>query len=306
MSHDGLLDRAPLGPRLPPGGALRAPRLGPRVGLLVGLTVVVTGVVFLLPRLPQDASYHGFADQRAFLGVPSFANVVPNLAFVLVGALGLLSLRPRRAPRASIAFVDPRERAFFLLFFAAVALIGPGSAYYHWAPDNARLVWDRLPMTLAFMTLFAAIIGERLGVGAGRALLAPLLGAGVASVAYWHLTELRGMGDLRPYVLVQFYPMLAIPLLLVMFPPRYTRGGDLMTVLGLYGIAKLLELGDALVLSWLRVVSGHALKHVVSAVACYWILRMLERRRPLASRPASPQPPTAVDTAALRDSVSAL
>jgi hypothetical protein len=280
-------------------------RLGPRVGLLVGLTVVVAGVVFLLPRLPQDASYHGFADQRAFLGVPSFANVVSNLAFVLAGALGLLSLRPRRAPRP-IAFVDPRERAFFLLFFAAVALIGPGSAYYHWAPDNARLVWDRLPMTLAFMTLFAAIIGERLGVGAGRALLAPLFVAGVASVAYWHLTELRSMGDLRPYVLVQFYPMLAIPLLLLMFPPRYTRGGDLMIVLGLYGIAKLLELGDALVLSWLRVASGHALKHVVSAVACYWILRMLERRRPLASDADPPESRTAAETAVLRDPASAL
>jgi hypothetical protein len=255
-----------------------------RAALLVGLTLVVAAAVFSQPPLPQDPAYHGFADRRTILGAPNGLNVWSNVAFVLVGAAGLAALGSGR-----VRLADRRERWFYGPFFVAVALVGPGSAYYHWAPDNARLVWDRLPMTLAFMSLFAAIIAERIGMRSGLALLGPLQVAGVASVVHWHLTELRGAGDLRAYILVQFYPMLAIPLLLLLFPARYTRGKDFVTVLGLYGAAKLLELGDARVSSWLHGISGHTLKHVVSAAACYVVLRMLARRDvkdPLGRRPS--------------------
>jgi hypothetical protein len=246
-----------------------------RFALLVGLTLVAAALVFARPPLPQDPAYHRFADRRTMLGAPNGLNVWSNVAFVLVGAAGLAALGSGR-----VRLADRRELGFYVPFFAAVALVGPGSAYYHWAPDNARLVWDRLPMTVAFMSLFAAIIAERIGIRSGLVALGPLVAAGVASVVHWHLTELEGAGDLRAYVLVQFYPMLAIPLLLALFPARYTRGRDFVTVLALYALAKLLELGDARVFSWLHGLSGHSLKHVVSAAACYVVLHMLARREP--------------------------
>ncbi|PYU18912.1 MAG: hypothetical protein DMG30_26090 [Acidobacteria bacterium] len=115
----------------------------------------------------------------------------------------------------------------YAVFFLGVALTSIGSAYYHWAPDNGRLVWDRLPMSIAFMSLLAAIITERITVNAGLRSLLPLMALGIASVLYWHLTELKGQGDLRLYGLVQFYPVMAIPLLLTLFPARYTRSADL-------------------------------------------------------------------------------
>jgi hypothetical protein len=34
--------------------------------------------------------------------------------------------------------------------------------------------------------------------------------AGLGSVLWWHEGEVRGHGDLRPYALVQFYPLVAV------------------------------------------------------------------------------------------------
>lgn len=42
------------------------------------------------------------------------------------------------------------------VLFAGVLLTSAGSTWYHLAPTNDSLVWDRLPMTLGFMGLFAA------------------------------------------------------------------------------------------------------------------------------------------------------
>ena len=114
------------------------------------------------------------------------------------------------------------------MFFGSLLLTGLGSAYYHWAPDNERLAWDRLPLAITLMGLLDATVVERVSVRAGLRLLLPLVGLAIVSVGYWHLTEQRGAGDLRLYALVQFYPLLAIPLMLWLLPPRYTRGGDLL------------------------------------------------------------------------------
>jgi hypothetical protein len=238
--------------------------------------------------IPQDPAYHAFADQRAWGGVANAQNVLSNLPFLLVGGLGLASLR-HGAARQSL--VDPRERAPYTVFFAGVALTAVGSAYYHLAPDNARLVWDRLPMTLAFMGLFAALLGERLGAAAGRRLLAPLLAIGLASVVVWDLTERRGHGDLRLYALVQFFPLLAVPVLACCTPSRYTRGGDLGLALALYLVAKVFELFDRSIFALGHVVGGHALKHLAAAGSTYVVLRMLERRT--LSSPAPGAPPAA-------------
>lgn len=227
-----------------------------------------------LPRVAQDPAYHLFADGRRWAGVPSAANVLSNVAFLVVGVAGLVV-----AGRAR--FTDARERTPWLVLFASVALVAPGSAWFHLAPSNATLVWDRLPIAAGFCAVLAAVVGERIRPAAGARLVAPLVAAGVLSVAYWHVTEGGGAGDLRPYVLVQVYPMLGIPLVLALFPARYTRSGDWLVALALYAAAKAAEMGDAAVFWAGGIVSGHTLKHVLAALAIAVLVRMLARREPL-------------------------
>lgn len=246
-----------------------------RIGIVLGAAGAALVVAWCVPPVPQDPAYHRFADARPFLGVPNALNVLSNVPFLLAGGAGLW-LVLGGAGRA--AFVDGRERWPWAVFFAGLGLTGFGSAWYHLDPGNVRLVWDRLPMTVAFMGLFAAMIGERIGTRAGLALLGPLLVAGAGSVLWWYAGEQQGRGDLRAYGLVQFFPMLAIPLLAWLFPARYTHGGYWGLAVLIYAVAKALELADAHVLALGGVVSGHALKHLGAALAGGVFCRMLARR----------------------------
>src|SRR5579872_6737446 len=118
--------------------------------LLSCLTVLIIVAVILAPRVPQPLSYHNFADHRAWLGIPNFGDVVSNLPFAFVGIWGLIFLF---SSQSTGSFVDKRERWAYCLVFLGLFLTAFGSSYYHLAPDNARLVWDRLPMTIVFMAL---------------------------------------------------------------------------------------------------------------------------------------------------------
>lgn len=248
------------------------------IGVIGGLAALATVVAWLVvPPIPQDPGYHRLADSRAWLGIPNALNVLSNAGFLLIGALGLAFVS---GPGAR-AFREPSERWPYVVFFGGLLLTGVGSAYYHWAPGNARLAWDRLPLAITLMGLLAATIAERIGVKAARWLLGPLVVLAAGSVIYWHDTEQRGAGDLRLYALVQFYPIVAVPLMLWWLPPRYTRGGDLLAAAATYAAAKAPELLDAWILSVTRVVSGHTLKHLLAALAGYWVLRMLRYRRPV-------------------------
>ena len=246
--------------------------------LLLGVTVAVIVVDLFLPRIPQPQAYHNFADQRSFLRVPNFADVVSNVAFAVFGLWGLAFwLRSNSDPNH---FVDRRERWPYLVIFIGVLLTAFGSAYYHLEPSNARLVWDRLPMTIAFMAVVAAMITERINVRAGLWLLPVLVLVGMSSVLQWYLSELRGAGDLRFYATVQAYSVLFL-LIVLLLPPRYTRSSDLALVAGFYVLAKVLETLDKPIFELGHIVSGHTLKHLAAATAGYWILRMLQKRRPL-------------------------
>jgi hypothetical protein len=249
--------------------------------LVFGLTMTVAAMLPFIPRIPQDPAYHQFADRRAFLGLPLFMNVISNLPIALAGLWGIAILLKRTMPsRVGAVFATPAERWPYLLFSLGSLGIGIGSGYYHLAPDNARLVWDRLPMTLAIMALVAAAITERIGVRSGLAALPALILLGMGSVVYWYRTEQRGIGDLRPYAAIQYYPAVLIPVLLALFPSRYTRGCDWLAALGWYAAAKGFEFLDRPILAVGNVVSGHTLKHLAAAVAIYWILRMLVKRQP--------------------------
>jgi hypothetical protein len=248
-----------------------------RVGIIIALGVVAAGVLALLPPLPQDPRYHDFADQRHLLGIPHALNVLSNLPFCIVGAMGLAQVFRAGGEQ----FQQPVERWPYAVLFAGVALTGIGSSYYHLDPNNQRLVWDRLPMTVAFMGFFAAMIAERINLRAGVGLLGPLVALGAASVFYWYEGELHGAGDLRPYFLVQFYPMAVTPLLLLLFPPRYTGTAYVWAALGSYLLAKVVELRalDHGFLELGGVVSGHTLKHLFAALGAYWLAQMLRTRR---------------------------
>lgn len=252
-----------------------------RMALLLALGVVAVGGMLCIPRLPQDPDYHNFADQRRLLGVPHALNVLSNAVFCLVGALGLLEVV--RAGRHQ--FLDPAERWPYAVLFLGLALTGLGSSYYHLEPNNARLVWDRLPITVAFMGFVAALIAERISLKVGIRLLGPLVALGIASVLYWYEGELRGAGDLRFYLLVQFYPLAAAPIVLLLFPARYTGAGYIWGALARYLLAKVVELPalDRGIFGLGGLVSGHTLKHLFAVVGGLWLLRMIQRRQPTIS-----------------------
>jgi hypothetical protein len=200
-----------------------------RIALIAGLPVVALAFLFFHGRMPQNEvlpDYHHFAGQRALWGVPNFWNVVSNLPFLLVALWGW------RAVGSRAAFVEKWERTAYGILLMAVALVAVGSSYYHAWPDDATLFWDRLPMAVAFMALLATTIGERISPHAGRLLLFPSLAAGVVSVLYWRVAD-----DLRLYALVQFYAVAALPLILILFPPRYSGTAGIVAMIALYGLA---------------------------------------------------------------------
>ena len=242
--------------------------------LLALFTLLSVAAAVLLPALPQPLEYHDFADQRSMLGVANFVDVASNAGFLVVGFAGLAIVARRRA-----AFEHPAERWPYAVFFLGVALTAAGSAWYHLAPDNERLFWDRLPMTIAFMSLIAAQVADRISVRAGLRLLAPMLLAGAASAVYWIVTERAGAGNVIPYVVLQAYAVAALLLLALARPSRYTRGTDIYWVFAGYVAAKVLELLDHPVLEFWGLASGHSLKHLAAALAGLVLCRMLLLRR---------------------------
>lgn len=256
--------------------------------MVAAITVILVVTVCFLSPIPQPQSYHAFADQRSLQGIPNFWNVVSNVPFAIVGMWGLVYLFRLNPEELSLRFIDRRERWPYVVLFAGVLLTAFGSSWYHLHPEDGRLVWDRLPMTIVFMSLIAALIAERMDLRAGLWLLPVLLLVGMSSVLQWYWSSVHGVGDLRFYGTVQAYSVLFL-LLILLLPPRYTRGRDLAVVAGLYVLAKLLETFDRAIYGMGHVVSGHTLKHLAGAFAGYWILRMLERRQPVARAVSSDQ-----------------
>jgi hypothetical protein len=229
----------------------------------------------LAPTLAEPEAFRSLVDDRRLLGIPNFWNVVSNVPLLLVGAWGA-----RLLSRPLVAFAEPAEKQAYRVCFLAVALSGVGSIYYHLAPDADRLMWDRLPIALGFMALLSAAIAERVSVRAGVRALLPLLFAGAASVLYWRWSLLRGPENILPYAVVQYGAIAAI-VVLSFLRSRYSRGADFLVVLGIYAAAKAAEMLDAWIYAWGQYISGHSLKHVLAAVAVWWLVRMLRRRHPL-------------------------
>jgi hypothetical protein len=259
------------------------------VRLLLCAGVLSAAALAIHGPLPQDPAYHRFADARTLLGVPNLLDVASNLPFLLVGAAGFLGVRRRSAAGAPAGWAS----AAALLFSVGVAGTALGSIAYHLSPRDETLVWDRLPMSLAFGAFFALIVGDRVGDRAGRRLLVPSLVVSVGSVVLWAVT-LRWIpgGDLRLYALAQYLPAIGGVVLLVLVPPPAPEGRLLWAGFAAYAAAKTLELGDRLVFDATGgAVGGHALKHVAAAAAAWLLLRWAAARtvaHPVAPAPAGP------------------
>ena len=253
-----------------------------RVQALLWLFGLVFLLVFLgLPAIPQDTGYFDFADKRPWLGIKNAFNVLSNLPYFLVGYLGFSYTHAHRNDKTK--FIDRSETTAFYIAFAGIFLVGLGSGWFHWHPWDWTLVADRLPMTIGFMAILAIIISERINLRAGITLLPVLLFIGVLSVGWWIATERMAdlTGDMRLYGLVQFFPVVAIVLMLLWFPPRYQGARYLILILVFYGLAKLAEGLDGQIWDITgKIISGHSLKHLLAALATYCLVVYLKKRKP--------------------------
>ncbi|MBI1889385.1 MAG: alkaline phytoceramidase [Burkholderiales bacterium] len=226
-----------------------------RLPLLVTLGAAIA--MLLHGPIAQLPHYHDFADQHAWLGVPNAADVLSNLGFFVVGVWGLARLRSAAPTLPGLSG--------YRLFLIALVLTAAGSGFYHLAPDNDRLLWDRLPIALACAGLLAGVRTQTHGGAKYDVQL--FASAAVVSVFWWYITERNGAGDLRPYLLLQALPLVLIPLWLWIYrSPRIDWiyfGGAIV----LYIAAKAAELHDHGILQTTGIISGHTLKHLLATGA---------------------------------------
>jgi hypothetical protein len=240
--------------------------------VLGSVTAMGIVIVLLMKPIPQSQQYHLFADRRSLAGLFNFMNVVSNLPFVVTGLAGWWALRRSAAG----VFMN----IMYAVIFAGIFLTGIGSAWYHYAPGNNSLVYDRLPMVIVFMGFLCATIAGWINYKAGIILFLPLLVTGIASVLFWHYSERKGAGDLRFYAFVQFYPMIIIPLIYYLFASAENNRGLtlLVKVIIWYAAAKVLELLDKQIYQLTGFLSGHSLKHIAAAIATWYMVQFFVKK----------------------------
>ena len=248
-----------------------------KVGIILMILAFVTVVIVFLMNDPisQDLNYHEFSDTNTFISLPNALNVISNIPFIIAGSVGLLSLLG--VSKYSIQVLDANKLSYFALFTGLI-LVGFGSGYYHLNPNNETLVWDRIPMTIAFMGLYAIIISEYISEKLGKFLLIPLLLAGVCSVMYWWFSEMNGAGDLRFYAMVQFFPILTIPIILLCFNGKYSHARGYWVLIMAYVGAKVFETFDYQIHQFIGGISGHSIKHVLPALGVYYLITAYRKR----------------------------
>lgn len=215
------------------------------------------------PPIEQDPSYHQFVDVRTVWGITNFWNVISSFLFFIFGIAGLIFLIKRKLPG-----IINRLLIAYILFFSGTALIGIGSGFYHLNPSNVTLVWDRLPMSITFMSFFCIVIADHISINLSRWLLWPLLSIALISVLYWYIGELYGYGDLRLYALVQFLPMLILPVVLLLFSSNKVSKIWYWSVIIIYAASKIVEFYDEDIYRlFTGLISGHTIKHVLASLA---------------------------------------
>jgi hypothetical protein len=241
-------------------------------------TIITVGIIVILAvhgRIAQPVHYNEFANRSAAFGIHHAADVFSNAGFALVAIWGWLTLRPTRAS-------DQLRAGWpgYRLFLIGLFLTAFGSGFYHLAPDNARLMWDRLPIALACAGLLVGVRGDT-RPGSKSEIEAIVLGfCAVASVGWWVYTDRSGADDLRPYLLLQGLPLVLIPLWQAIHrAPRADRIAFAAAMV-LYVLAKLAEVLDHEIANALGFVSGHTLKHLIATTATAAVVWGLTQRFP--------------------------
>lgn len=231
------------------------------LGLLAALCLAALG-----PAVAQYADYHAFADQRGWWGLPHAMDVLSNLPFAVFGVWGLV-----RVGQQGAALRTDARWQLAALFFAGLVVTAMCSGYYHWQPDNTGLAIDRGGMVLAFAGLLGAAVADRVSLRMGNLVAALVLALGPLSVLLW-----LHNGNLLPWAVLQGGGMVLVVAMAARRPLAGAWGLPLLAIIGWYGLAKLLELGDhplyALSGGW---VSGHSLKHIAAACAAWPVLRLM-------------------------------
>ncbi len=245
------------------------------------LLLFISAIIFVSshPAIPQDLPYMNFADARPMLSIPNFYNVASNLLFLIFGLLGLKMLLPERAI-VRYQFQASDERLPYLMFFLGMVLTCFGSSYFHYRPEIFTLIWDRLAMTVVFMSFMSITLTERINMQLGIRSCLPLIALGASSVFYWYYTETINQGDLRFYFFIQFFPMLLFPIIILFCRSRYSGTGYYIAGLACYATAKWVEIADVSIYQWSNHwVSGHTLKHLIAAGPAIVIMLYLKHRQ---------------------------
>jgi predicted membrane channel-forming protein YqfA (hemolysin III family) len=235
--------------------------------------IIFTSIIAMLLHgvIIQPSHYHAFADQSTFLGLPHAADVLSNIGFAIVAIVGITHLiRSYKQNKTAQSFWA------YGVFILSLLLTAVGSSYYHLAPDDARLFWDRLPIALACAGILAAVRLETVSKNnAGRDLFLLCLFA-IGSVIWWQQTA-----DLRPYLLLQLLTLLLIPLWQIIAGSPRTDQLAFGTAIVFYIVAKATELLDQQILESTTLISGHSLKHLFAAAAGgIIVMRLMQRKRP--------------------------
>ena len=223
-----------------------------------------------VPPIAQPQAYHRFADQRTIFGVARGFDVLSNAAFLLAGLLGLWFVL-----RAGSTLDSGTRWALATIFFGLV-LTTFGSAYYHLAPDDQRLVFDRLPITIVLAGCIGAVVADRFG-GATAWSIAALITIGLWTVHHWSST-----GDLRWYGLFQGLTFIVAMLLLLLFPSRNSATPAIAVALLGNIAAKVFEILDQPIYALGGIVSGHTLKHLSAGLAFLplaWLVGRIGQQR---------------------------
>ncbi len=233
---------------------------------LVGLIFASLITLYFIAPISQDLAYHNFADKRYFFGIPNFFDVATNLAFLIVGIMGLTHCFNNREKNISLGWI---------ILFLSILLVSFGSSYYHYNPTNSTLTWDRLPMAIGFMAIFALILGDYVHPKFESTLLMPMVVLGMASVIYWHFSD-----DLRLYAWVQFCSLGILIFVISLYKPKTFNTKLVVYAFIFYVSSKVAEFFDESIYQLSSsIISGHSIKHLLAGIGLYFLYLILKTRK---------------------------
>ena len=233
--------------------------------LIASISLISFVCLFFIKPIPQDLTYHLFADRRVLFGISNFFDVISNIPFFIIGLMGCLTI---------VKHWGINQSWSWLVLFLSILLVSFGSSYYHLNPENKTLTWDRLPMAIGFMALFVIVLSDFINDRLEKWLLLPMCLLGVFSVFYWHY-----MDDLRIYAWVQFASIALILIVIFVYKPTYLHKRYLLFAFVFYVLSKLTEYLDIFIFQFTdQHISGHTIKHLLASVATLYFYFILKNR----------------------------